>query len=157
MTKHDCWWCKKPSKCICLNGESYKIRNFNLPSDREILKRKYYEGVAWAVFELKLSRQVFVDWCLKQLYNPRNRFYKSCGKEIFPILICDFYNAFNDDESFRAITDLTNFALVPPKQNPPKSHLKRLQLISLAIMASRPDLARYFLEPDFVPPPFGAA
>jgi hypothetical protein len=154
---HGCWFCRLKPKCPCGSADDKPKKKFILPKDEDILQIKYVSGLGYAATNINHKRDSFVGWMTDHLYDERNAFYHSDGKTPFPILLCTVYKSFNDDGSFRWLAELDKFAFKSPMQKPPQKILLRLQLISLAIMAARPDLANNFLDPNLVPPLKGAA
>lgn len=152
----DCWFCRQDPKCRCLYNDGKPKKRIILPKDNEILTIEYVSALALALVRLGLSREKFISWLTDQLYNEKYEFYYSDGDTKFPILLCTVYKAFNDDCSFRWISDFEKFAYKPLLQKPHKSHLMRLQLITLAIKAARPDLFESAIELDSVPLPKGS-
>lgn len=55
-------------------------------------------------------------------------------------------HAFNEDGSFRWISDFLNFAETPPRQRPQDRVLARLRLIDLAFRIAYPERERLIAE-----------
>lgn len=152
----DCWFCRQEPKCRCQIDDGLPKIPLILPKDKDVLSIECFSGVAFAVASMGVSREAFIDWATTQLYNERYVFYSSDGVKRFYVGDTDIYKAFNDDCSFRWLTDLVEYANRPLLQKPHQTHLLRLQLIILALMVGRPDLANTIFNPDTIPPPKGA-
>ena len=151
----DCWFCRQDPKCRCVYDDGKPKKRIILPEDNEILTIEYVSALALAFVRLGLSREKFIGWLTDQLYNEKYEFYYSDGNK-FPILMCTVYKAFNYDSSFRWLSDFDKFAYRPLLQKPHKTHLPRLQLITLGFMAARPDLVESIADLDSVPLPKGS-
>lgn len=98
-------------------------------ADHELMRESHFRRLAIATRALNLSRREIPNWMADTIYSFHGRIIWHGGK-LFELE--DIDSAFNDDGSFRWLSDFMNFAGRPPLQKPQWRVLKRLRLIDLA-------------------------
>lgn len=144
--------CIKCNRVVCVPCVRPKLGSDTTPkvyvaSDDELLRRSYYWRLAIASVALKtekkLPRREFPNWMADVIHGYEGQILWGHGG---PFTVSDtaIDDAFNDDGSFRWLSDFFAFALTPPKQRPHYGVIARLRLIDLAFRIARPDTAQHF-------------
>lgn len=116
-------------------------------SDDELSRKSYFRRLAIASAALKaeldLSRRDFPDWMAGVIYGYEGKIlWRHGGVFVIPDTAID--DVFNNDGSFRWLSDFFRFAEKTPKQRPQYGVIARLRLIDLAFRIARPDTGRHF-------------
>lgn len=113
-----------------------KPRLILVPDDAALLTRDAYQRIALATAKLNLPRRKIPDWMADRLYRDDVTFAFCNGA---PFILTDnaIDEAFNEDGSFRWLSDLMRFADAPPSQAPQRRLLPRLRLLALAFAVER--------------------
>ena len=98
-------------------------------------KKGYYRlacSAAKIVRCLGCSRREFADWIAETIFNYEGQVYWPDGR---PFVVKDTLidDAFNDDGSFRWMSELLRLTEVMPKQRPQRRIIPRLRAIDLAL------------------------
>lgn len=109
-----------------------------VPDDTALLTREAYQRIALATAQLNLPRRKIPDWMADRLYRDDVMFAFGNGA---PFILTDnaIDEAFNEDGSFRWLSDLMRLADAPPSQSPQRRLLPRLRLLTLAFAIERAD------------------
>jgi hypothetical protein len=109
-----------------------------VPDDAALLTREAYQRIALATAQLNLPRRKIPDWMADRLYRDDVMFAFGDGA---PFILTDnaIDEAFNEDGSFRWLSDLMRFADASPRQAPQIRLLPRLRLLALAFAIERSD------------------
>lgn len=109
-----------------------------VPDDAALLTPAAYHDLAIATARLNLPRRKIPDWMADRLYREGVIFAFGDGA---PFILTDnaVDDAFNEDGSFRWLSDLMRFAHTPPRQAPQRRLLPRLRLLALAFAIERTD------------------
>jgi hypothetical protein len=101
-----------------------------VPEDAALLTREAYHALAIATARLNLPRRKIPDWMADRLYR---------DDDGAPFILTDnaIDEAFNEDGSFRWLSDLMRFAGAPPSQAPQRRLLPRLRLLASAFAIER--------------------
>lgn len=112
-------------------------------SDWELRKLSYFRRLSVATANLEMSRRRIPDWIADTLYSYRGMILWPSGQ---PFILSGnaIDNAFNNDGSYRWLSDFMRFAEQPPRQTPQKRILNRLRHLSLAFQIGRPAIAQHF-------------
>jgi hypothetical protein len=107
-----------------------------VPDDAALLTREAYHALAITTARLNLPRRKIPDWMADRLYRDDVTFAYIGGA---PFILTDnaIDEAFNEDGSFRWLSDLMRFADAPPSQAPQRRLLPRLRLLALAFAIER--------------------
>lgn len=141
MTK--CTFCGKSRR-----GAPCKASNDNditgivhVPCAELVCTRPYFQRLAIATRDLKISRREIPNWMADALYRDDIIFVEQGRRVAF----CDeeIENAFGE-LSFRWLSDFVKFAERPPEQDAQHRVARRLQLIATAFHVTAPDVARHF-------------
>lgn len=116
-----------------------------LPVTATVMQQAAVQRLAMAIQSLSLSRRQIPDWMADTIYRFEGTIRLSDGSR-FCMCRVDIDAAFNDDGSFRWLSDFLRFANAPPRQAPQRRVLKRLQLLLLALMIARPEIAQHVLR-----------
>lgn len=133
----------------CVRGASEQDNRpkVYVATDDELSCLSYFRRLAIASAalknELELSRREIPDWMAGAIFHYEGRILWTHDG---PFLVRDtaIDDAFNNDGSFRWLTDFLGFAERMPRQRPQYRVLTRLRLIDLAFRIARPDTARHF-------------
>lgn len=124
------------------------FRTIVVPEPSEVLTISYYHELAKAVADLRhpdgrrMSRRDVPFWMADQLFSDVS-FVRKDGSA-FEVTDTAIDDAFNDDGSFRWLSDLVAFAENPPRQTPQARLAPRLILLSLAFWVAYPEIAAGF-------------
>ncbi len=103
----------------------------------------YVRRLAVATANLGLSRREIPNWMADVIFEYRGSLRLPDGRAVhLPDTAID--DVFNNDGSFRWLSDFMKFADRPMRQAPQKRVLKRLRLIDLAFRIDKPQIARHF-------------
>lgn len=109
----------------------------------QILSKPYFRRLAIATASLGLSRREIPNWMADVIFS-----YEGLMLDPFsrPVEVRDtaIDDAFNDDGSFRWLSDFMRFAHAPIKQRPQLRVLERLVLLDLAFKIEKPEIAKHF-------------
>ena len=144
--------CVKCSRVVCIpcvraaNGPK-SLPKIYVASDDELLSKSYFRRFAIASValktELKLTRVEFPSWMADVVHGYEGKILW-CHGGPFTVSDTAIDDAFDNEGSFRWLSDLFQFAEVELKQRPQHRLVARLRLIDLAFRISRPDSARHF-------------
>ena len=120
-----------------------KQRIIRVATCEQLLNLHYFARLAIATANLDMPRRKIPDWMATTIYLYDGLIVWPDG---LPFLIPDtaIDDAFNDDGSFRWLSDFLKFAVRSPRQKPQRRILPRLRLIDLAFRIDKPDIARHF-------------
>lgn len=111
--------------------------------DLELLRPSYFRRLAVATANLELPRRRIPDWMADVIYGYEGRILWPDGTAVvIPDNLID--DAFNNDGSFRWLSDFIRFAERMPRQAPQQRVVTRLRLLDLAFRIDLPDTARHF-------------
>ncbi len=103
-------------------------------SDWELRRAAHYCRMAIVLGELKkslgLPRRQIADWLSDTIYSYPGRILLPDGR---PYSLPEIDDAFNNDGSFRWLSDFLRATTEPPRQQPQRRILARLRLIDLAL------------------------
>jgi len=127
--------------CRCLYSVPVKSRRVVVASDGQLSRKSHVQRLAIATRALELSRRAIPDWIADQLFAFEGMIVWPDG---WPFELSDtaIDEAFNDDGSFRWLSDFLRFAETEPQQRPQARVLDRLRLIDLAFRIAKPGQAR---------------
>ncbi|WP_069095564.1 hypothetical protein [Methyloligella halotolerans] len=108
-----------------------------MASDYELARVSHFQRLAIATRALGLSRREIPNWMADVIYGYRGLITWPGGKA-FIVGDDDIDAVFNDDGSFRWLSDFVNFAERAPRQKPQERVIERLRLIDLAFRISDP-------------------
>ena len=118
-----------------------------LASNPQLARQSYFRRLAMATRSQMeredLSRRQFPDWLADVIYGHDGPILWANGSHFYAT---DTFidDAFNNDGSFRWLSDFVSFAERVPRQNPQIRVLNRLRIISLAFQIDQPTVARHF-------------
>lgn len=137
-------YCTKCLRLVCTPctpaNDNYPPKLVIVASDSELLRRSYFQRLAIATKALELPRREIPNWVADVIYACEGSIVWPNGDR-FVIDDEDIDAAFNDDGSFRWLSDFLRFAEVPPRQAPQLRVLSRLRLIDLAMRIAHPSWA----------------
>ena len=129
-----------------------------VPSSDDVLTIGFYHRLAKAVANLSdddglpLSRRKVPDWMAECLFREDVRFFLADGSELH-ISDTAIDDAFNNDGSFRWLSDLVAYAERPPLQTPHANLYSRLMLIALSFWVASPEIAEGFASDECLSQP----
>lgn len=109
-------------------------------TDAELLRISHFRRLAMATRALHMPRREIPNWIADTLFEFTGIVTWPDGK-LFEVDDDDIDLAFNDDGSFRWLSDFLRFADHEPAQSPQLRIISRLRLIDLAFRISDPELA----------------
>ncbi len=122
----------------CVFKSSSKLpRTIIVASDAELSRRSHFQRLAIATRALDLSRRQIPNWIADVVFGFEGLVLWPDGKP-FEVDDEDIDAAFNDDGSFRWLSDFLAFAEREPAQAPQSRILLRLRLIDLAFRICDP-------------------
>jgi len=124
--------------CVPVAGQS--VRTVVVASDAQLSRKSHVQRLAMATRALELPRRAIPDWIADQVYAFEGAILWPDGTP-FSITDTAIDEAFNDDGSFRWLSDFLRFAEMEPRQRPQARVLGRLRLIDLAFRIAKPDQA----------------
>lgn len=144
-----CVQCRSDVVRPCVPGAGQRLPQSAVvaPSEHDLRRLSYFRRLAIATANLKashgLSRRRIPDWIAETIHFYDGVILTPHGRPwtISDTLIDD---AFNNDGSYRWLSDFMRFATEPPKQRPQDRVIARLRLLSLAFQIAHPDVARHF-------------
>jgi len=120
-------------------------RKVILATNRELCRRSHFQRLAIASRALNLPRREFPNWMADTIFGFEGEFFSSEG-DAFDVDDEDIDAAFNDDGSFRWLSDFLVFADLPPRQRPQWRIIERLRLIDLAFRIAHPERAAWIAK-----------
>ncbi|MBI1265695.1 MAG: hypothetical protein GC187_13310 [Alphaproteobacteria bacterium] len=113
-----------------------------LPDDETLLRQSSLQRLAMAIGGLGKSRRDIPNWMADAIYGFDGDIRTADGRSV---CLCgvDIDAAFNDDGSFRWLSDFLKFASRPPRQAAQRRVLVRLRLLLLALLIDRPEIAQH--------------
>ena len=111
--------------------------------DQELVKVSHFRRLAIATAALELSRREIPNWMADVIFGFEGSVLWPNGT-LFPLHDTVIDEAFNNEGSFRWLSDFMRFADCPPRQAPQRRVLARLRLIDLAFRIDKPDIAQHF-------------
>jgi len=137
-------YCTKCLRLVCSPctpaNDNHPPKIVSVARDSELLRRAYFQRLAIATKALELPRREVPNWIADVIYSYEGSIVWPNGDR-FTVGDEDIDAAFNDDGSFRWLSDFLRFAEAPPRQAPQLRVLSRLRLIDLALRIARPDWA----------------
>ncbi|WP_340149007.1 hypothetical protein [uncultured Sneathiella sp.] len=103
----------------------------------ELLSKSYFSRLAVATANLGISRREIPNWITDTIYGFDGKILWPHGQE-FIVSDTAIDDAFNNDGSFRWLSDFIASADREPRRNPQARLLDRLRLIDLAFRISKP-------------------
>jgi hypothetical protein len=120
-------------------------RTIIVASEAELCRRSHFQRLSMATRALGISRREIPNWMADVIFGFRGRIMWPDGK-VFEVGDEDIDAAFNDDGSFRWLSDFLHFASVNPKQKPQERVIVRLRLIDLAFRIAYPERAAWIAK-----------
>ncbi len=144
-----CYQCRADVVLPCVLQDNRKLapNSIIVASDWELRRLSYFRRLAIATANQKaterLSRREMADWQAHVIYLHEGPIFWPNGRdfEVTDTLVDD---AYNDDQSFRWLSNFVKFAVELPKQRPQVRTVMRLRLLSLAFQIAYPQIARTF-------------
>jgi len=127
--------------CRSLYSVPAESRRVVVASDAQLSRKSHVQRLAIATRALELPRRAIPDWIADQIYSFEGVIVWPDGRA-FDVSDTAIDEAFNDDGSFRWLSDFLRFAETEPRQRPQARVLDRLRLIDLAFRIAKPDQAR---------------
>jgi len=127
--------------CQSLYSVPLESRRVVVASDGQLSRKSHVQRLAMVTRALELPRRAIPDWIADQIFGFEGAIVWPDGR-MFELTDTAIDEAFNDDGSFRWLSDFLQFAETEPKQRPQARVLGRLRLIDLAFRIARPDRAR---------------
>lgn len=118
-------------------------RKIVVASDTQLRRRSHFQRLAIATAALDVSRRKLIDDISDEIYGFRGTFVWPNGEAF---AIPDIDDAFNNDGSFRWLSDFIKFAEEEPRQHPQRRIIERLRLIDLYFRIKHPERARLIAE-----------
>lgn len=131
---NDCWLCRQEQHCKCIDWREIKIQKLILPNDEVLKSPIFYSGLAMASKSTGKSRREFISYMTSILYRDMYKFYASDGVTEFKLKLCSVYEAFNNDEDFRWVSDFMETTFESRKIKASDNLLPRLKLITFTFM-----------------------
>lgn len=139
-------YCNRCLRIVCTPctpaNDNHPPKLISVASDAELLRRSYFQRLAIATKALELPRREIPNWIADVIYSYEGSIVWPNGDK-FVVGDEDIDAAFNDDGSFRWLSDFLRFAETPPRQAPQLRVLSRLRLIDLALRIAHPSWARH--------------
>ncbi len=142
-------FCRKCGKKVCSPCvpvfEIERQRTVIIASYAQLMRRSHHYRLAMVIRglleEYQLSRRAYATWLAGILFDESILVLHRDGRpyEITDTLIDD---VFNNDGSFRWLSDFLEFADEPIRQSPQKRVLERLRVMDLGIRIAFPERAR---------------
>lgn len=117
-------------------------RVITVARDEELLRRSHVQRLATATRALGLSRREIPNWMADVIFGFKGKIVWPGGK-MFLIHDEAIDQAFNDDGSFRWLSDFLYFGERELRQSPQFRTLHRLRLIDLAFRIAHPERAKF--------------
>lgn len=117
-------------------------RTITVARDDGLLRRSHFQRLALAVRALGLSRREIPNWMADVIFGFEGKIVWPGGK-VFLLPDEGIDRAFNDDGSFRWLSDFMLFGEKELRQSPQFRTLYRLRLIDLAFRIAYPDRAAW--------------
>lgn len=137
-------YCLKCYRVVCSPCEEIKPApktNFVVvATDDQLRRQSHFQRLAIATKALGLSRRKVPDWIADEIFTYEGMILEVDGRD-FLVGDNDIDAAFNDDGSFRWLSDFLDFANRTSQQAPQHRVLARLRLIDLAFRIAHPDRA----------------
>jgi len=136
--------CQRCGRDVCKPCQSKPVNDNKrvvvVARDDELLRRSHVQRLGVATRALGLSRREIPNWMADVIFGFKGKIIWSGGKTF---LIPDegIDKAFNDDGSFRWLSDFMLFGEREIRQSPQFRVLHRLRLIDLAFRIAYPDRA----------------
>lgn len=135
------------SPCIRTNDSLSNQLRVYVATDDELRSKFYFRRLAVATAALKidldLSRREFPNYMADVIFGYDGKVLWR-GGGTFSISDTAIDDAFNNDGSFRWLTNFVQFVENVPAQRPQWQVLPRLRLIDLVFQIERPDTAQHF-------------
>jgi len=120
-------------------------RRITVACNDMLSRRSHVQRLAVASRALGLSRREFPNWMADVIFGFEGEIDWPNG-DVFDVEDEDIDAAFNDDGSFRWLSDFLAFADLEPRQRPQWRILERLRLIDLAFRIAYPDRAKWIAK-----------
>ncbi len=130
---------------VAANDNEPEWEVVTLPEEAMILRQASIQRLAIAIKSLGLARREIPNWMASAIYQFDGEIRFPNGGRACQCKI-DIDAAFNDDGSFRWLSDFLRFATRQPRQAAQRRTLDRLRLLLLALMIDRPELAVHVLR-----------
>jgi len=125
----------------CMPVAGQNVRTVVAASDGQLSRKSHVQRLAMATRALELPRRAIPDWIADQVFGFEGAIVWPDGRA-FDLTDTSIDEAFNDDGSFRWLSDFLRFAESEPRQRPQVRVLARLRLIDLAFRIDKPKQAR---------------
>jgi len=128
-----------PAKALAPNWADGKIV---VAGDHELERKSHFRRLGIATAALNVSRRELPNLFTDTIYGCRRPIVWGSGA---PFCLADeaIDDAFNNDESFRWLSDFMRFVEVEPKQRPQRRVLARLRIIDLYFRIAHPERAKW--------------
>lgn len=130
---------KVSSPCV---SKSSPFRRVMVASDDDLCRKSHFQRLAIATRALDYTRREIPNLMADIIFGFDGKILWSDGR-VFIVADDAIDLAFNDDGSFRWLSDFLRFAAEPPKQRPQERVIKRLRLIDLAFRIACPNRAKW--------------
>lgn len=141
LVRSYCAKCRLKVCTPCMPVTGKNVRTVVVASDRQLSRKSHVQRLAMATRALELPRRAIPDWIADRVFGFDGAVVWPDG-EPFAISDTAIDEAFNDDGSFRWLSDFLRFAEEAPRQRPQARVLDRLRLLDLAFRIAHPDRAR---------------
>jgi len=141
LVRNYCVKCRLSVCNPCMPVAGQNVRTVAVASDAQLSRKSHVQRLAMAARALELPRRAIPDWIADQLFGFEGVIVWPDGKP-FELSDTAIDETFNDDGSFRWLSDFLRFAEAEPRQRPQARVLNRLRLIDLAFRIAHPDRAR---------------
>jgi hypothetical protein len=111
----------------------HSSRSIVIPPDDVLLDRKFQRRVAVLLASLNIPRRRIADWIADTIYGFGGKIEDSDGDR-FGLYPDDVDEAFDNEGSFRWISDFVKLADRPSRQSPQRRVLARIRLIVLCLI-----------------------
>lgn len=121
------------------------VKIVTVAADHQLLRRSHFQRLAMAVRALELTRRDIPNWMADVIFGFDGEI-RWPGGRVFTVTDTDIDEAFNDDGSFRWLSDFMLFSDREARQAPQFRVLKRLRLLDLAFRIAHPDRAAWIAK-----------
>jgi len=114
-----------------------------MASIQELRTTSYFRRLAIATTNLGLSRREIPNWMADVIFDFEGTIRSLEGRNV-EVKDTAIDDAFNNDGSFRWLSDFVGFADESPRQAAQHRVINRLQLLDLAFKIDKPEIALHF-------------
>ncbi|MEM7777758.1 MAG: hypothetical protein AAF732_19380 [Pseudomonadota bacterium] len=122
--------------------KSSPSRRVIVAGDADLCRKSHFQRLAIATRALEYTRREIPNVMADVIFGFDGKILRPDGRS-FAIADDAIDLAFNDDGSFRWLSDFLRFAVEPPKQRPQERLIERLRLIDLAFRIACPERAKW--------------